>query len=116
MTNVYLTQCGSFTAAHGHGGTLAEAPHPHTFAYEITFYGPLNKEGYLIDFRVLQDFFAREINARLHGADLNKQFENPTTEILAIWIFNTVQTKFPQIYQVKLAEEKDRWVTYRGEN
>lgn len=116
MTNVYLTQCGHFTATHGHGGTLAEAPHAHTFAYEITFYGPLNKEGYLIDFRVLQDFFARKLNARLEGANLNQLFENPTTETLAIWIFNTVQKNFPQIYQVKLAEEKDRWITYKGEN
>ena len=116
MTNVYLTQCGQFTASHGHGGTLAEDPHSHEFAYEITFYGPLNNEGYLIDFRVLQDFFAQQINARLNGADLNTLFQNPTTENLCVWIFDTVQKKFPQLYQVKLSEEPDRSVTYRGEN
>ena len=116
MTNVYLTQCGHFTATHGHGGTLAEAPHTHEFTYEITFYGPPNAEGYLIDFRVLQDFFAREINARLEGADLNTLLKNPTTETLCVWIFNTVRQQFPQIYQVKVSEEKDRWITYQGEN
>ena len=51
MTQVYLTQTGSFTARHGHGGTLAEEVHEHTFCYEVTFHGPLNREGYLIDFR-----------------------------------------------------------------
>ncbi len=116
MTNVYLTQCGSFTASHGHGGTLAEEAHTHEFCYEVTFYGPLNNEGYLIDFRALQDYFAREINARLQEANLNQLFKNPTTEALAVWLFQQVRQKFPQIYQVKVAEEKDRWITYRGEN
>ena len=116
MTQVYLTQCGSFAASHGHGGTLAEEKHTHTFTYEVTFHGPLNDEGYLIDFRVLQDFFAREINARLEGADLNQLFENPTTEALAVWIFNTVRRAFPQVHSVKVAEAPDRWITYTGEN
>ena len=116
MTQVYLTQCGSFTAAHGHGGTLAEKSHTHTFSYEVTFHGPLNKEGYLIDFRILQDFFAREINARLEGADLNKLFENPTTETLSVWIFDTIKKQFPQVSGVKVAEAPDRWITYTGEN
>ena len=116
MTQVYLTQCGRFTATHHHGGTLAEGPHPHTFAYEITFHGPLNEEGYLIDFRVLQDFLAREISAHLNSTDLNTLFENPTTEALAIWIFNTVKKQFPQLVSVKVCEAPDRWITYTGEH
>ena len=115
MTCVSLTQCSQFTATHGHGGALAEAPHAHTFCYEATFYGPLNQEGYLIDFRVVQAFLAREINARLNGADLNTLFKNPTTENIAVWIFNTVKKQFPQLRSVKLAEESDRWITYQGE-
>ena len=116
MTQVYLTQCGSFTASHGHGGTLAENSHTHTFTYEVTFHGPLNAEGYLIDFRALQDFFAREITARLDGADLNTLFENPTTEALAVWIFDAVRAQFVQLTSVKVAEEPDRWVKYTGEH
>lgn len=116
MTQVYLTQCGSFTASHGHGGQLAEESHTHTFTYEVTFHGPLNEEGYFIDFRVLQDFFAREITARLDGADLNTLFKNPTTEALAVWIFDTVRAQFTQVSGVKVAEEPDRWITYTGEH
>lgn len=115
MTQVYLTQCGQFTATHGHGGTLAEEKHPHTFAYEATFHGPLNTEGYLLDFRLLQEHFRREINARLDGADLNTLFAHPTTEALAVWIFNTLKPKFVQLVSVKVAEDKDRWITYTGE-
>ena len=116
MTQVYLTQCGQFTATHAHGGTLNEAAHAHTFLYEATFHGPLNAEGYSIDFRVLQDFFAREINAHLNRANLNQLFENPTTEAIAIWIFDTIYAQFPQLTSVKVAEEKDRWITYTGEH
>ncbi len=116
MTQVYLTQCGKFTATHGHGGTLKEAPHAHTFTYEVTFHGPLNEEGYLIDFRTVQDALTRKISTALEGADLNKLFENPTTETLAVWIFNTVKEQFPQLHSVKLSEEKDRWITYKGED
>ena len=114
MSQVYLTQCGSFTASHGHGGSLAEASHTHTFTYEITFYGPLNAEGYLIDFRALQDFFSKHISAHLNEMNLNDLLRNPTTEELAIWIFNTVRKTFPQIYSVKLAEAPDRWIVYKG--
>ncbi len=115
MKKVYLTQCGQFAARHGHGGTLAEASHEHNFHYEITFHGPLNEEGYLIDFRVLQHFFTHKINTRLHHADLNTLFPNPTTETLAIWLFERVQAQFPFVYSVKVAEESDRWIEYRGE-
>lgn len=116
MTQVYLTQCGSFTASHGHSGTLAEESHTHTFTYEVTFHGPLNKEGYLIDFRVLRDFLSHAIDEQLHEADLNKLFSNPTTEALAIWIFDIIGKHFPQIYSVKVAEAPDRWIIYKGEN
>ena len=116
MSCVSLTQCSRFTAVHGHGGTLAEAPHSHTFNYEVTFYGPLNAEGYLIDFRVVQDFLQNQINTRLNGADLNTLFAQPTTDALAVWIFNTGRARFPQIRRVKVAEEPDRWIEYQGEN
>ncbi len=116
MTHVYLTQCGSFTATHHHNGTLAEGMHTHTFHFEATFYGPLNKEGYFIDFRVLQDFFAREISARLNQTDLNTLFKNPTTEELALYLFRTIAQKFPELHHLKVTEEPDRWITlYKGD-
>ncbi|MBP5430027.1 MAG: 6-carboxytetrahydropterin synthase [Elusimicrobiaceae bacterium] len=115
MTQVYLTQCGSFTASHGHDGTLAEEAHTHTFTYEVTFHGPLNPEGYLVDFRLLQDFLHHHIDTPLNNANLNTLFKNPTTEALAVWIFQTVEKLFPQLCSVKVAEAPDRWVTYKGE-
>ena len=116
MTRVYLTQCAQFTATHHHGGTLAEGPHTHTFTFQATFYGPLNDEGYLIDFRVLQDFFTRQIAKRLNGADLNTLLKNPTTEQLALYLFNVISKQFPQLHHLKVAEEPDRWITLYKED
>ena len=115
VKKVYLTQCSSFTARHGHGGQLAEASHTHHFAYQVTFYGPLNKEGFLIDFRAVQDFLQHTINPHLDDADLNTLFTNPTTENIAIWIFEQIRQKFPQIFSVRVAEAPDRWIEYKGE-
>ena len=116
MSNVQLTHTGSFTARHGHGGTLAEDVHAHTFTYEVTFYGPLNAEGYLLDFRDIARVLKEKINTPLENRTLNDLFENPTTENVCIWIFNTLRETFPQLVRVKLAEAPDRWITYQGEN
>ena len=115
MSKVYLTQCGSFTARHGHGGTLAEEVHAHTFHYEITFYGQTNAEGYLIDFRQLADTFKTELEARLEGSDLGAFLPQPTTEALCVWMYNRIKDRLPHLFAVKVAEEPDRWIEYRGE-
>ncbi len=115
MKKVYLTQCGTFTAAHSHDGVLNEPNHEHQFTYQVTFYGPLNSEGFLIDFREVQQFLQTYINDRLHHADLNAHFPYPTTENVAVWLFDTVRAKFPQLVRVRVAEDADRWIEYEGE-
>ena len=115
MTKVYLTQCGSFTARHGHDGTLNEPVHEHHFHYEVTFYGPINAEGYLIDFRQLADTFQKELESRLEGSDLGTFLPRPTTEALCVGMYRRIKDRVPHLYAVKVAEEPDRWVEYRGE-
>jgi len=115
MKKVSLTQCGQFTAAHSHDGSLNEPNHEHQFTYQVTFHGPLNNEGFLIDFRTVQQFLQAHINAYLDHADLNALFPYPTTENLAIWIFEQVRAPFPQLIRVRVCEAPDRWVEYAGE-
>ncbi len=115
MTQIYLTQCGRFTARHGHDGTLNEVIHQHTFHYEVTFYGPINGEGYLLDFRQLADTFKKELESHLDGSDLGTFLPRPTTEALCVWIYNRLKERLPHLYSVKVAEEPDRWVEYRGD-
>ncbi|GEM_PF-204523 len=116
MRNVYLTQCGTFTAIHAHDGQLNEPAHPHQFTYQVTFYGPINSEGFLIDFREVQAFLQTHIKEKLHRKDLNTIFKKPTSENIALWIFKTVQKQFAQIIRVRVAEEPDRWVEYEKDS
>ena len=114
MKHISLTQCSSFTATHGHSGALNEAPHTHRFDYRVSFYGPLNNEGFLVDFRAVQQFLQTHINTPLDKANLNALFEYPTTENLAIWIFEKVHAQFPQATSVRVYEAPDRWAEYAG--
>ena len=115
MKNIYLTQCGTFTAIHAHSGQLNEPAHAHRFTYQVTFYGPLNSEGFLIDFREVQSFLQTHINNRLNQQVLNTVFQNPTTENIALWIFEKVHARFEQLVRVRVAEADDRWVEYSEE-
>ena len=97
-----------FTAAHWHDKTLSEPPHAHDFEYEITFSGPLNNEGYLIDFREAQAALKR-INAAFEGRTLNDVLPcPPTAENLALSLLLEVKKIFPQAVKIKL-KEKDNY-------
>lgn len=115
MSKVYLTQTGSFHAVHSHGGTLAEPSHEHTFRYEATFYGALNEEQFLIDFRQISRLLKEKVEAQLDGCDLSAFLPFPTTEALAVWLYNRIKADLPQLCSIKVAEEADRWIEYRGE-
>lgn len=115
MKKVFLTQRGSFSASHSHSGQLAEGLHPHTFTYEVTFYGPLNQEGFLIDFRAIQDVLKSNVENELNGKNLSTIFQHPTTENICIWIFETLTKQLPHLYSVKLCEAPDRWIIYKGD-
>ena len=114
MTKVYLTQAGSFTASHSHDGTLAESVHEHTFTYEVTFYGPLNEEGFLLDFREVQQVLSQIVKP-LEKQNLSTLFKNPTTENICLWLYKKITKALPYLHSVKLAEAPDRWIVYKGE-
>lgn len=115
MSKVYLTHTGSFRAVHSHDGTLSEPAHNHLFRYEATFYGEINKEWFLIDFRQINNLFKNELEKQLNDSDLSTFLPFPTTESLAIWLYERIKAQIPQLYAVKVAEDTDRWVEYRGE-
>lgn len=69
----------------------------------------------MLDFRPVAQFLETEIDQRLQGSDLGVILKNPTTEALAIWIYNRVSQHLPHVFSVKVAEEPNRWITYQGE-
>jgi 6-pyruvoyl-tetrahydropterin synthase len=107
-----VTVASAFTASHWHDKTLSEASHSHDFKYEVTLKGPLNTEGYLADFRLVEAAL-NQINAKLHGAALNDIFEYPTTENLAFYIYTKVKKLFPRTFKVTVLEKENYYAAYQ---
>lgn len=100
-----------FKAYHYHGGALNEDKHSHDFKYKIFLKGPLNKEGFLVDFREVEKLL-NIINADLENKILNDIIPPATTEILAIYLFKEIKKTFPQICRIELNEKENYGAIY----
>jgi 6-pyruvoyltetrahydropterin/6-carboxytetrahydropterin synthase len=90
--------------------------HGHSFKVELTIAGPVNPEtGWLIDFGVLYEKW-QPLYDRLDHRYLNEieGLENPTSEVLAVWIWNQMKPKLPELTQVTLFETCDARCEYTG--
>ena len=113
MKDIQISIKSQFRASHYHEGSLSEPLHDHTFEYIITLKGPLNDEGFLVDFREVEDYL-RELNKGLCFKVLNNIIPLSTTESVAIFLFDKVKEKFPQICKIQVFEKENYSVTYEG--
>ena len=111
MRDIKISVKSQFRASHYHEGALDEPVHDHTFVYIVTLKGPLNKEGFLVDFREMENFLY-ELNKSLSFKVLNNIIPNSTTENVAIFLFNKIKEKYPQICKIKVFEKENYSVTY----
>jgi 6-pyruvoyltetrahydropterin/6-carboxytetrahydropterin synthase len=90
--------------------------HGHSFKVELTIEGPVNPEtGWLIDFGVLHDLW-KPLHAELDHNYLNdiEGLENPTSEVLAFWIWGRMKPRLPELTRVTLFETCDARCEYEG--
>jgi 6-pyruvoyltetrahydropterin/6-carboxytetrahydropterin synthase len=90
--------------------------HGHSYKIEIEVYGPVNPDsGWLIDFGVLDDAWA-PMHARFDHRCLNDVpgLENPTSENLAVYIWNQLRPAVSALSAVTVWEIADAKCTYRG--
>ena len=114
---VWLVKRGKFTAEHSHEGALAEGAHAHTFVYEVQLYGEVNDEGFLVDFRKLESDMRALVNKKLSGKTLNAVIKTPTTENIAVWIFNQMKPVYGKLLRaVTVYESLNSYIIYEGEN
>ncbi|MDR0646461.1 MAG: 6-carboxytetrahydropterin synthase, partial [Elusimicrobiota bacterium] len=105
-----ITLHSSFKAKHWHDGALNEPMHEHNFKYEAVFGGHLNKEGYIADFREIEEKL-KEINLKLEGKDLNIILRYPTAENLASYLFDEIQKSFPQLVKIIVQESENYYAS-----
>jgi 6-pyruvoyltetrahydropterin/6-carboxytetrahydropterin synthase len=91
--------------------------HGHSFGIEIVVEGPVQPEtGWVMDFAELKAAFA-PLYQQLDHQYLNEipGLENPTSEHLALWIWERLKPTLPLLKEVVVAETCTSQCRYRGE-
>lgn len=101
-----------FRAFHSHKGMLFEPNHAHDFKVKIVIEGELNEEGFFVDFRAVKRLFRRVVASELEGKNLDLLFEYPTSENLAIWIWDKMAPFFP-LHSIEVREKPHSVAVYR---
>jgi 6-pyruvoyltetrahydropterin/6-carboxytetrahydropterin synthase len=118
--NVRLVHEFRFEAAH----RLPRVPpghkcarlHGHSFKIELTVEGPVDPHtGWFIDFGELSDAWA-PLHALLDHNYMNdiEGLENPTSEVLAHWIWERMRKTVPSLVRVTVFETCDARCEYEG--
>lgn len=111
-----------FSIAAGRRLTGVAADHPcarvhgHTFRVRLTVSGPVDaKTGFVVDFADVQRAFA-PVHDALDHRFLNDVpgLDNPTSEHLAVWIWDRVRAALPGLSAVEITETGASGVIYRG--
>ncbi|MBS0569279.1 MAG: 6-carboxytetrahydropterin synthase QueD [Proteobacteria bacterium] len=90
--------------------------HGHSFGVEIHVSGPLDSNsGWVMDFADIKSAFA-PIFEQLDHRYLNDVagLENPTSEQLAIWIWNRLRPALPGLSKIVVRETCTSGCVYRG--
>lgn len=117
---MFLTKKFSFDAAHKlpeYKGKCKNL-HGHTYYLEITISGLVSKEtGMMIDFFDFEKIIEDKILNYLDHSFLNDKIKMPTTENIALWIWDKLSGEFLKdnykLYEIKLFENSESFVTIR---
>ena len=120
MHQVRLVHEFRFEAAHRlpkvPAGHKCARLHGHSFKVEVTIAGPVNPEtGWLIDFATLHELW-QPLHDKLDHNYLNEisGLDNPTSEVLAKWIWDHLKPRLRELVHVTLFETCDARCEYAG--
>ncbi|MCW5828411.1 MAG: 6-carboxytetrahydropterin synthase QueD [Deltaproteobacteria bacterium] len=112
-----LTREFRFHSSHqipNHDG-LCQNLHGHSYLLYVTVKGRVNPEtGMVLDFDDLDGIVRGRVLVKLDHNFLNNHIPLPSCENIAMWIWNQIRPDLPGLFEVKLYETHDSYVTYRG--
>ncbi len=91
--------------------------HGHSFRVEVRLRGPLDPEfGWVCDFADVQEAW-QPIHAALDHRCLNEipGLENPTSELLAVWLWDRLKPTLPLLAKVVVMETHASGCAYTGD-
>ena len=98
-------------------GHQCQRLHGHSCKFELTITGPVDAHtGWFIDYGVLDDI-VEPLRKQLDHYYLNEipGLENPTSELLARWLWDRIRAQLPVLSAVTVFETCDSRCVYRGE-
>jgi 6-pyruvoyltetrahydropterin/6-carboxytetrahydropterin synthase len=121
MPRVELTREFRFESAH----RLPMVPpdhkcfrmHGHSYRVEVRLAGEIDPSlGWLVDFGVIAERVEPILKAELDHRVLNEVegLENPTSELLCVWLWNRLLPLLPQLAEITVHETCTARCTYRG--
>ena len=89
--------------------------HGHSFKVKITIEGPVNALGWVMDFSDIKKFCQPIIEVLDHKY-LNEidGLDNPTSENIAVWIWQRLIQKLPELSSIEIMETCNSGCEYRG--
>ena len=119
---VRLTKTFRFEAAHSlptfPAGHKCRRLHGHSFRFDVVVEGEVEPaKGYLIDYGDIKKA-AEPLVKRLDHYYLNEieGLENPTSEVIAKWLWDRLKPHLPLLSQIKVYETCTTACEYRGED
>jgi 6-pyruvoyltetrahydropterin/6-carboxytetrahydropterin synthase len=91
--------------------------HGHSWRIEVAIEGPVgNDTGWVMDYADLKAAF-QPIHDRIDHNYLNEiqGLENPTSERLAVWLWNELKPRLPLLTELVIAETCTSRCVYRGQ-
>ena len=91
--------------------------HGHSWRIEVAIEGPVgNDTGWVMDYAELKAAF-QPIHDRIDHNYLNEipGLENPTSERLAVWLWNELKPRLPLLIELVIAETCTSRCLYRGQ-
>lgn len=90
--------------------------HGHTYHLTVYLNGDLDEKlGWVIDFTDVKNVIDPIIKSIDHQFLNNiSGLENPTSEVMAIWLWNKIKPELPQLSKIELNETPTSGVIYEG--
>lgn len=112
MMKIVVGVSESFSAAHSiPGHRKCGKIHGHNFVVSVEVEGEL-KNGMVIDFFDLKKHL-KEVLEKFDHSMLNEVIEVPTSENIAIYIFNELKARGLNVVKVRVSENVDKWAEIR---
>lgn len=90
--------------------------HGHTYRLKIWLNGKPNEIGWVMDFAEVKKILMPVVDQLDHKVLNNVEgLNNPTCELVAVWIWNKLKPQLPLLCKVELYETPGSGVIYEGE-